>query len=1185
MKSESRRGRSLPLLLFLAIFAAASAVQAQPLTITSAGDYGTLSIGEVHLPFTAIGGTGSYFWSIVNPALQPPGLKIRNDLPPQYAPATIGLSGIATTPGTYVFDVQVFDGATTEVKPNVTVKITALRITTPYNLPDAFENVSYSTQLSAAGGVGPFSWSGTPPAGLSLDPNGTLWGTPTAPGPWNVPLQVTDGTDTVGWSPSINVYQVKIDTDGLLPYATINQPYNQTITASGGTSGYTISLCCGGLPNGLSFAGGAISGTPTQTGRYTFSIRATDSSNHFSDKNMSLTVVAVPAQLPNLGPYGPRLDDCAVGQQCQRNIGNWSAAKPPFTWAVSGLPSGMAFRWGSGIASANVWPGDVELFGSPLTAGDFGITLTVTDGTGATATNTFPLHVSNIWMGNYPPNGTMGVPYSHTFRMLGGSASYTATLTGGTLPLGLTLGGGCPSAISICGTPTEGGSFSPQFTFDDGAGNTSTVTTYLYIANAGSTAQPLAINNSDLGSATLNAFWQYQLSACCRASLNWTVEAGSSLPAGLSLASGGLLSGTPTVAGQYAFVVRAADGSIPADYTTRQLTLNVTPVFVSTNASLPYGNVTVPYSQQLQASGGTGQYSWTLASGNFLPPGLSLTTGGLLAGTPTGPGQFNFTVDIVDSTPVTPRRAKGYFTLSIYPAGQYPPLSITTNGDFGTRVLGVIQNELAATGGAGGYTWSHVSGTLPTGLAIRSDFPSFFSPNANGGLIGVATEPGLYTFTLRATDPVGGATSDLAATLRIAPLTLKEQSGGLPDGFKSDPYSYTLTPVGNIGAVTWGVASGSALPPGLALNTGTGLISGTPTTDGVYNPQISLTADGATVFMNVSINVYVVNVGTSTPLAGGSVFELPNATQNAFYSVTFTGTGCTIPCTFSSNSLPNGLSLDANSGVVSGTYNGGTGGRFTFNIIGADPNAGKQYTRKFAIRGIAAGVLPAIGLNGQRLDDCTIGVGCSRTVFVSSAAAAPFTWSASGLPAGMTLRPGGVAYRNDTTPAGDATIWGVPTELGDFNVTITVSNAAGATSNTFPLHVSELYLDSSLPNGTYNTAYGPGGLGALLRVLGGTASYSTTLMSPTPGNRLPIGLLLNGAQNKVTGTPLETGGFSPDLQIVDTANPVQHRLRLYKGFSIPDLGNGTVQISTGSDLGYATLGAYSRTFFACCLNS
>ena len=375
------------------------------------------------------------------------------------------------------------------------------------------------------------------------------------------------------------------------------------------------------MPNGLSFVGGTISGTPTQTGRYTFTITATDTSLHFDRRGFSLVVVAVPAVLPQVQLYGSRLDDCAVGEQCQRSIGNWSAAKPSFppSWLVSGLPDGMSFRSGSGITS--VWPGDVELFGSPATAGDFNITLTVTDGTGATATNTFPLHVSNIWPSNYPPNGAMDVPYSHTFRVLGGSASYTATLTGGTLPLGLTLGGACASAISVCGTPTEGGSFSPQFTFTDGSGNTSTVTTYFYIANSGNTSQPLAINNSDLGTATWNAFWQYQLSACCRNSLTWTVESGSSLPAGLSLSAGGLLSGTPTVAGQHTFAVRATDGSIPADYTTRQLTLNVTPVFISTNFTLPYGNVTVAYSKQLLAAGGTGPYSWTLAPGNYLPPG------------------------------------------------------------------------------------------------------------------------------------------------------------------------------------------------------------------------------------------------------------------------------------------------------------------------------------------------------------------------------------------------------------------------------------------------------------------------------------------------------------------------------------------------------------------------------------
>ena len=222
MTTELRRRFCLPLFLFFAMIAVAPAAQAQPLAITSTGDYGTLSIGEVHLPFTATGGTGSYFWSIVNPALQPPGLAIRNDLPTQYAPATHGLSGIATTPGTYVFDVRVFDGTTTVTKTNVTVKITALRITTPYNLPDAYEGSLYSTQLSAAGGAGPLTWFGTTTAGLSLASDGTLSGTPAGQGFWNVPLQVTDGVDTVGWSPSVGVFDVQITTNPLLPYATIN---------------------------------------------------------------------------------------------------------------------------------------------------------------------------------------------------------------------------------------------------------------------------------------------------------------------------------------------------------------------------------------------------------------------------------------------------------------------------------------------------------------------------------------------------------------------------------------------------------------------------------------------------------------------------------------------------------------------------------------------------------------------------------------------------------------------------------------------------------------------------------------------------------------------------------------------------------------------------------------------------
>lgn len=171
--------------------------------------------------------------------------------------------------------------------------------------------------------------------------------------------------------------------------------------------------------------------------------------------------------------------------------------------------------------------------------------------------------------------------------------------------------------------------------------------------------------------------------------------------------------------------------------------------------------------------------------------------------------------------------------------------------------------------------------------------------------------------------------------------------------------------------------------------------------------------------MNLSLAVFAIDVGATPQFAGGAVNELPNATQGAFYSVTFTATGCTVACTFSSNSLPNGLSLGSATGVLSGTYNGGTGGRFTFSITATDSSNATSYSRNFAIRGVAAGVLPAIGLNSQRFDDCTLGMGCNRTVYVSSGAPAPFAWAASGLPAGMSIRPGGVAYQNrDTTPAG-----------------------------------------------------------------------------------------------------------------------------------------------------------------------
>lgn len=110
--------------------------------------------------------------------------------------------------------------------------------------------------------------------------------------------------------------------------------------------------------------------------------------------------------------------------------------------------------------------------------------------------------------------------------------------------------------------------------------------------------------------------------------LIWSVVSGT-LPPGLSLSQTGVLSGTPTTNGQYTFTIQVTepDGS----YAQKTYTFGV--IQITTNQLPPY-SVGVPYSFQLQASGGSGNYAWKIISGN-LPTGLSLSVNGVISGTPT----------------------------------------------------------------------------------------------------------------------------------------------------------------------------------------------------------------------------------------------------------------------------------------------------------------------------------------------------------------------------------------------------------------------------------------------------------------------------------------------------------------------------------------------------------------------
>jgi hypothetical protein len=552
----------------------------------------------------------------------------------------------------------------------------------------------------------------------------------------------------------------------------------------------------------------------------------------------------------------------------------------------------------------------VQLWGTPTALGTSNVFLRVTDADGVTAANTFPLKVVPLMQTAFLSSGTIGVAYSQTLRVLGGTGPYSAAVTTGQLPAGLTLN---PSTFLVSGTPAENGNFSWVTTFTDAGSVTLRLTSSLNINGGASTVN---INtNANLGFTTTGSSYSNTLNACCAGAFNWTLTSGT-LPNGLTLSAGGLLSGTSTTNGTFTFLVKATDTGNATNTASRQFTLTVTPIVITSSSTLPSGTVGTAYSQTLTATGGTGTVTWTVAAGNYLPPGLGLATNGVLSGTPTQSAQYRFTVTATDTASHVRSTT---ITVSIYCPGCAPPTAQTQNANFGTFSIGQVETQLSATGGNGTYAWSVIAGTLPPGLAVRTDKPSFFPLSASAGLIGVATTPGTYNFTLRVTS--GASTSDQPSTLKVTTLLAKDSQ--LPDVFVGTPMTYTLTPLGNAGSVTF-TPTGS-LPGGLSLSAA-GVVSGTPTTAGFGNISFSMNDGVDTVFKGLSFSIFAVQITTPG--------VLPNATQDSPYpATTITATGGAGGYTFTANGLPNGLSISSG-GVISGTVLSGNSslGKVTVNV-------------------------------------------------------------------------------------------------------------------------------------------------------------------------------------------------------------------------------------------------------------
>jgi hypothetical protein len=402
-------------------------------------------------------------------------------------------------------------------------------------------------------------------------------------------------------------------------------------------------------------------------------------------------------------------------------------------------------------------------------------------------------------------NGTLSIAYSQTVTAGGGTAPYTYALHAGALPSGVTLN---TSSGVLSGTPNFAGTFNFTLRATDANGCQGTQAYSVVM-----TCPTLTITPAALAAGTVGTAYSQTLTASGGAAPygSWTVTSGT-LPDGLTLSSGGVVSGTPTTSNGAGstFTVRVTDAN--GCQSSRTVSLKICPVVtVNPAATLAAATVNTAYTQTITASGGATPHTFT--STGVLPTGLTLSSAGVLAGTPTSTVSRTFSVTATDANGCAGSRS---YTL----APSCPVISITpaalTNGAVGVAYA----QTLTASGGISPYgSWTVTSGTLPAGLALDVATGSISGTPTTGNGAGT-------TFTVRTTD-ANGCTGSQAVTLKICPvITLAPAT--LPNGMINTAYSQTISGSGGTAAYTFAIASG-ALPAGTTLNTSSGVISGTPT--------------------------------------------------------------------------------------------------------------------------------------------------------------------------------------------------------------------------------------------------------------------------------------------------------------------------------------------------------------------